>query len=300
MLERKTAIITGSASGIGLETVRRFSQDPNYTTIIAADINSSVYETFPITEYPNLIPLRVDVRSREGIEGMLQRAVLESGRLDVVVNGAGVMYKGKPEAFWDRDKEPPKEWREMDTVNLWAPIVIMIEALKIMRKNGGGIIINLTSAKYLFPDIHHIEYQKGKMRLSKVTRGLAKDWMRRDNVRLVDVQPGNTKTNIDRSVWTEGNSKNEMEAAESVTNWWREKFGNDPKNVAEIVYQVAEGRIKGTTIYVGWDTKIGRMLYLLTYPLAGYRFDAFFFTGSTLFYQFARGIKALRGKFSQP
>lgn len=299
MAERKTAIIIGAASGIGFETARRFSEDPKYTTIIAADIKPSIYTAFPQSEYPNLIPLQVDVRSREEIESMLQRAVLESGRLDVVVNGAGVMIKGKPKAFWDKGREYPQEWGEMERVNLWAPIVTMMEATKIMRGNGGGTIINVTSAKYLFPDIHHIEYQRGKMRLSRITRGLATDWMKTDNVRLVDVQPGNTRTNIDRGVWTEGNSIVEMEAAQSVTNWWREKIGNDPKDAAEVIYQVAEGRINSTTVYVGWDTKIGRVLYLLTYPLAGYRLDSLFFTGSAIFYQFATWVNMIRGRFDK-
>lgn len=296
MIERKTAIITGSASGIGLEAARRFSHDPKYNPIYATDINPSVQIIFPQSEYPNVVPLLVDVRDRDQLKGMLQKAATESGRIDTIVNAAGVMYKGKPKSLWDKNKEPPKEWREMDQVNLWAPIIIMAEAPKFMRNNGGGTIINITSAKYLFPDIHHIEYQRGKMRLSKVIRGVAKDWMKRDNVRLVDVQPGNTKTNIDSGVWTEGNSKSEIEAAESITRWWREKFGNNPKDVAEVIYQAAEGRIKGRTIYVGWDTKIGRALYFLTYPLAGYRLDAFFFAGSTIFYQVARGINVLRRK----
>jgi len=299
MIERKTAIITGAASGIGLEATRRFSQDLRYNPIYAADINPSIQTIFPQSEYPNITPLLVDVRDRDQLECMLQRTATESGRLDVVVNAAGVMYKGKPRLLWDKSKEPPKEWEEMDQVNLIAPIIVMVEAPKIMKENGGGAIINITSAKYLFPDIHHIEYQRGKMRLSRVTRGIAKDWMKRDNVRVVDVQPGNTKTNIDRGVWTEGTSKSELEAAEIITKWWREKFGNDPKDVAEVIYQVAEGRIKGTTVYVGWDTKIGRALYLLTFPLAGYRLDSFFFATSTLFYQVARGINILKGKHNE-
>lgn len=299
MLERKVAIVTGAASGIGLETARRFSQDSRYNPIYAADINPSIQTLFPQSEYPNIVPFQVDVRDRKQLEGLLQRTASESGRLDVVVNAAGVMYKGKPEAFWDKDRELPKEWEEMDRVNLWAPTVTMAEAPKLMQNNGGGTIINITSAKYLFPDIHHIEYQRGKMRLSRVTRRLARDWMQNYKVRLVDVQPGNTKTNIDGGVWTEGNNRTETEAAQSITNWWRERFGNDPKNVAEVIYQVAEGKIGGTTVYAGWDTKIGRALYLLTYPLAGYRLDSLFFAGSTLFYQMARGVNILRDKASK-
>lgn len=299
MVERKTALITGAASGIGLETARRFLQDSRYNPIYAVDRDSSVYTIFPSLEYPNVVPLKVDVRDRDSIEDMLEKVAAESGRLDVVVNAAGVMYKGQPAVFWDKNKALPQEWEEMDRVNLWAPIIIMTEAPRIMSQNGGGTIINITSAKYLFPDIHHIEYQKGKMQLSKVTRGLAKDWMKDYKVRLVDVQPGNTKTNIDRGIWTEGNSRAEMETAESITNWWREHFGNDPKNVAEVVYNTAEGNISRTTILIGLDAQIGRALFLATYPLAGYRWDTLFLGGSTIFYKFAEWGNMISGKFDK-
>lgn len=299
MIESRTAIITGAASGIGLETVRRFSEDPKFNPIYAADFNPSIEIIFPKSEYPSVVPIQVDVRVREQLEGMLQRAASESGRLDLVVNAAGVMYKGKPAPFWDKNRQLPGEWEEMDRVNLWAPIVAMAEAPELMRNNGGGIIINIASAKYLFPDIHHIEYQRGKMRLSKVTRGLAKDWMQNYNVRLVEVQPGNTKTNVDRGVWTEGSSRTEVETAETITTWWREKFGNDPRNVAEVIYQVAEGRINSTTVYVGWDTAIGGILYTLTYPLLGYRSDMLFFVGSTIFYKLAILGNILVKKFTK-
>lgn len=299
MVERKTTIITGAASGIGLECVRRFSQDPRYNPLYVADINHSIDTIFPSSEYPNVVPFQVDVRDREQIGNMLQRAFLEAGRLDVVINAAGVMSKGKPSILWGKDREPPQEWKEMDRVNLWAPIITMVEAFRIMSQNGGGTIINITSAKYLFPDIHHIEYQKGKMQLSKVTRGLAKGWMKDYKVRLVDVQPGNTKTNIDRGIWTEGNSRVEMETAERITNWWREHFGNDPKNVAEVIYNIAEGNISRTTVLVGLDAQIGRALFLATYPLAGYRWDILFFIGTTIFYKFAEWGYMIKSKFGK-
>ncbi len=294
VLERRTAFITGAASGIGLETVVRLSKDSRYNPIYAVDKDHAVNTMFP--EYPNVVAVQLDVREREQITGLLRSAASESGRLDVVVNAAGVMSKGKPWNYRDKDGNPTAELTEMDKVNLWAPIYIMVEASGIMRENGGGTIINVTSAKYLFPDLYHIPYQVGKRDLSRVTRGVARHFLKSDNVRVVDVQPGNTKTNIDRGDWTKGNSRAEIDAVQGIADWWRKTFGNDPRNVAEVIYQVAEGRIRSKTVYVGWDTRIGHALHLLTYPLLGYRSDSLFFFGSTMGYQVARLRNALRRK----
>ena len=64
----------------------------------------------------------------------------------------------------------------------------------------------------------------------------------------------------------------------------------------EVIYKIAEGEIDKNTVLVGADAKIGRALYLLTYPLVAYRFDYLFAAGSYLFYQGARLAKALRGQ----
>lgn len=56
MFETKCAVITGAASGIGLETTRRFSLDSTYNPIYAVDINQRVGEIFPAFEYPTVVP----------------------------------------------------------------------------------------------------------------------------------------------------------------------------------------------------------------------------------------------------
>lgn len=232
MLESKTAIITGAASGIGLETARRFSKDPKYNPIFAVDKNPSVHTIFQSPENPNIVPLQLDLRNREQVTEMLTRAATQSGRIDVIVNAAGVISAGKPSTYYDKEGNPKPELKEMNDVNVKVPILVIAEAPEIMRRNGGGTIINITSSKHFFPDIYRWEYMDGKRSVSRVTRGLAKKWTQNYNVRLVDVQPGNTKTNIDRGVWTDGNTRSEMEAVQGLNDWWRKTFGNDPKNVA--------------------------------------------------------------------
>lgn len=295
MPERLTAIVTGAASGIGKETAIKFGNDPKYNPFYAVDIDPHIHTVFEA--YPRVVPLEVDVSKQDEARDMLQRAIDDSGRLDVVVNAAGIMVKGKRSTFWDKKGNRNSELRKMDGVNLLAPIFIMTTTSGFMKN--GGTIINVSSAKYLFPDIHHGIYQEGKQVLSKVTKGVAKSFREQDNVRVVDVQPGNTKTNIDRGVWTNGTSRAEVESSEKITTWWRNTFGSDPQKVAQVIYEVAEGKIDKTTVRVGTDTKIGRTLYLFTYPFFPYRFDMLFFLGSSAVYQSARLIQKLKDRFDR-
>lgn len=292
MLERRVAIVTGAASGIGKATAEKLARDPNYI-VYAADRDPDIHTVFNYSKYSNIKPIEVDVGNYDQARSMVNQAAQESGRLDVVVNAAGIMPKGRKSTFYNKDGTPTNELEEMETVNLGAPIVIMVEASKVMHDTGGGTIINVTSAKRYWPDLHHGHYQDVKIRLSKVTKKVAKLFREQHNVRLVDIQPGNTKTRIDRGVWTAGNSADEIKAAEKITGWWRNTFGTHPEKVAETIYEVAEGRNKNNIVRVGLDSHIGRILYLVTFPFYPYRFDILFGVGSIAIYGNAKWAKIL-------
>lgn len=293
-MERRTVIVTGAASGIGKETARRFLNDEKYT-VYAIDKDPLIKDIFPASEWKSAVPLEIDIREIEVARQMVREVASRTGgRLDVVVNAAGVMNKGKPDTYIENGKRNENA-ELMEAVNYYAPIVIMMEAGDWMRRNGGGTIVNITSSKYLFPDPHHIPYQVYKMRLSKVTRGMAKHF-RESNIKLVDLQPGNTKTEIDRGVWNKGNNFNDVLAAEAITSWWRRKFGNDPGKVAEVIYKIAEGEIDKKVVRVGLDSQLGYLAYLATYPLGFYRSDYVFYAGSTVFYKIAELSRVLKRK----
>lgn len=294
--ESKTAFITGAASGIGLETVRRFAEDPRYNPIFAVDRHPSINQIFQASEYSGVIPVQIDIRDREGIDAILRKIALETGYLDVVVNAAGMMIKGGTSSWFGKGEEEFPELKEMNEVNFLAPFLIMHKAAEIMRGRG-GTIVNVTSAKYLFPDMYHVAYQRGKEDLSRATKRAAKVF-KNNGIRVIDLQPGNTKTNIDRGDWTEEVNGAETEVSQAVAEWWRDHFGNDPRHVAEIIHRIADGKVRGTTVPVGTDAKVGSILNFVTYPLAGYRWDSMFFLGSTVFYQLATLGNRLRVKLN--
>lgn len=292
MIERKTAIITGAASGMGLETARRFSRDPKYNPIFAVDKDPSVNTIFQSMEAPNIVPLQLDLRDRAQITEMLGKAA-ESGRLDIIVNAAGVIIAGKPSTYLNKDGGRNQELIEMDAINVAAPIIVMYEASEIMKKNGGGTIVNITSSKYLFPDLFRLQYMDGKKLVSKMTRKFSKEFGEEYGIRLVDVQPGNTRTNIDRGIWTKESGNLEMDTVQGFNDWWREKFGNDPKNVAEVIYKISEGDIGGSVVLVGSDAKFGKVMQRCL-PLPILRWEVLFFLGSLAAYKTAEGINFVK------
>ncbi|MCL5970431.1 MAG: SDR family oxidoreductase [Patescibacteria group bacterium] len=295
MLERRVAIVTSAASGIGKATAEKLARDSKYT-VYAADRDPNIHTVF---DYSNIKPVEIDIGNYDQARSMVSKAAQESGRLDILVNAAGIMPKGRKSTFWNKDGTPTKEFEEMEIVNLGAPIVIMVEASKVMHDTGGGTVINVTSAKRYWPDLHHGHYQDVKSRLSKVTRKVAKLFREQHNIRLVDIQPGNTKTRIDRGVWTTGNNIDEIKAAEKITSWWRNTFGTSPERVAEAIYEVAEGRNKNNIVRVGLDSHIGRILYLVTFPFYPYRFDILFGVGSIAIYESAKWAKILHDQFQR-
>lgn len=299
MPEMKTALITGAASGIGRATVERFFADSKYRPICAVDKDPAINRIFPRETFPGVIPWEIDLSVDQQIENVIKAAFnLSPDRLDVMVNAAGIMVEGDPVEFSSKDGNWHPEPSGMRKINLIAIVRGMVKASLLMKAHGGGTIINITSAKHFYPDLYHLEYMQDKAMLSRLTKTLARSYSEEDQIRLVDIQPGNTKTNIDRGNWVSGNNQTEIETVSSVNNWWRNHFGNDPKKVANVIYDIAEGRKKGSPVYVGLDTQIGRALYLVTSPTIFFRSDMLFFFGSTLFYKALTLGNMLRRRFS--
>lgn len=269
MKERKTAIITGAASGIGLKTTERFSADPKYN-IYAVDMNPSVHTLFDASKHPRVIPLQVDIRNGNEIEDMFERVHKESGRLNVIVNAAGIIIAGIPLSAegYDKNPEASRQVRDLYNTNYFGQMHVMMRGEIAIESGGGGTIINITSSKDYFPDPWRLEYMRSKQYFEEMSIEDARR-LKEEGVRIVVVKPGNTKTNIDRGTWIKGSNKDEAESVQGLNDWWRKTFGNDPKNVAEVIYKIAEGKINKDKVHVGFDAKLG---YFLVRTVPGWRY----------------------------
>src|SRR5437588_11599125 len=139
-LEGKTAIVTGGGTGIGKSIAIEFAR-------AGADValcSRKAEHLEPVEkEVRNLgrraFSMVVDVRQEEQVKGIVERAVQEWGRLDIMVNNAGASFRAKPEDI------SVNGWNTVIQINLNGVFLGSKWAAKHMIPQGGGVIINIAS-----------------------------------------------------------------------------------------------------------------------------------------------------------
>lgn len=170
------------------------------------------------------------------------------------------MNLGRMSTYSSGEGKPTNELNDLRETNYTAPLRFVAAALPRMREMKSGVIVNVTSTKKHNPDPFHIPYAEFKAKLSKVTGKIAQH-EKQFGIRVVDLQPGNTKTNIERGTWVPGNDAQEVEAATALHNWWRSVFGNNPINVAQTIYEIAEGKVLDDRVLTGFDARLTSFLH---------------------------------------
>ena len=200
-LDNKVALITGAGSGIGRATAALFAKEG--ATVVVSDLNEvSVLETAqPIKAGGGeATTVTGDVSRDQDARRMVQAAVESHGRLDILVNSAGISGRNalpegaSPEEVWDR---------VMD-VNLKGTYLVSWYAVAEMDRSGGGSIINLASTMGLvgYPEGMgggFNPYVPSKGGVVQFTRNLAIDCAKR-NIRVNCICPGYVETNLTRSL----------------------------------------------------------------------------------------------------
>lgn len=183
---RKVALITGTASGIGFETAKRFARDTNYQ-VYPTDQKTDVIRLFSSHNETtsNVTPLELDVRNPLQIAAVTSQILDAHGQVDVLVNNAGILITGKWDTFF-YDGHPRPELRDIFETNLLGPTLLMRSVLGYMKE--GSSIINISSAKHRCRDPFSTVYSDYKVVLAGASHILAKKLS--PHVRVIDVQPG--------------------------------------------------------------------------------------------------------------
>jgi len=189
-MEKKVIIITGTNSGFGWLTANS-----------CAALGHKVYATMrntkglnadkakALVQQANIEVLDVDVTNGKSVTDAVATIIKNEGRIDVVVNNAGVYASGVAETFTAEDLE------KTISVNAIAPWRIIRAVLPQMRKQGEGLIINISSIAGRFSFPFQMTYNSAKFALEGLTEGLHYE-LKPLGVDVVMIQPGPFPTEI--------------------------------------------------------------------------------------------------------
>lgn len=186
--ERKTAVVTGAAGGIGKAVAKRFVEsgfrvilgdaDVPRLHALAADLGATGRYVWHKSG---------DLRSKSYCEALIDYSIEATGRLDVLVNNAGVITRGNILETSDED------WARTLDVNLTAVFYTCRRAIAHMKTHGGGSIVNVASCWGLYPGPNHPAYITSKAAVASLSKCLGRDHAP-DGIRVNAVCPNEVNT----------------------------------------------------------------------------------------------------------
>jgi NAD(P)-dependent dehydrogenase (short-subunit alcohol dehydrogenase family) len=173
-VESKVAIVTGGAQGIGAAIARGLEAEG--ATVVVADLN------------PPEGGIRADVASEEDVARMVEEVLGRHGRIDLLVNNAGLYASLEMRAFTEI---PLEEWNRVMEVNVASMFLTCRAVVPAMREQGGGKIVNISSGTPFRGVPFLLHYVTSKGAIVALTRALAKE-LGRDSICVNCVAPGFT------------------------------------------------------------------------------------------------------------
>lgn len=165
MVKNKVTIITGSASGIGLDTARVFAQ--NGAKVVLSDINEEALMKAKeelVKENYDVIAIKCDASKEDDIKNLVAKSNEYYGRVDVFISNAGIQYVSDIEDF------PTDKYEFMLKLMLVAPFIAIKELFPIMKKQKFGRIINMASINGLVGFAGKAGYNSAKHGLLGLTK----------------------------------------------------------------------------------------------------------------------------------
>ena len=195
-LEGKAIIVTGAAGGLGRQYAIRFAREGARLTV--ADVQD-VAKTAELcrAEGAEVLPMRVDVSSEEETLEMARRTHAEYGRIDGLLNNAGMMRGLEAKSILDVDMET---WDRVFAVNARGTFLGVRAVFPYMREQRSGTIVNVSSGSTLRiargPNAMNPHYVASKSAITGITRAVARE-LGQHNINVVTVAPGSTTSDTE-------------------------------------------------------------------------------------------------------
>ncbi|HBT85914.1 MAG TPA: 3-ketoacyl-ACP reductase [Clostridiaceae bacterium] len=202
-LENKVALVTGASAGMGNSIGKLFAKE-GASVVLIARRKEKLEEL--VNEIKNdggkAIAVAGDVTNEEDVQNAVKTAVDEFGKLDIVINNAGMLDKMDPVADMSDDV-----WDSVINVNLTGPMRIFRSAIPEMEKNGGGSFVTIASVSGLFAGRGGPAYTASKHGVLGLAKNVAFMYAKK-NIRSNVIAPGTIATemvaNVEKTCNTEG------------------------------------------------------------------------------------------------
>jgi NAD(P)-dependent dehydrogenase (short-subunit alcohol dehydrogenase family) len=197
LLDGKVALITGGASGLGLETARLFASEG--AKVVVTDVTDEAGEAAMAQLRDGGADARyvhADVRSSADVDAAVAFAEETFGKLDIAVANAGILGRS---SFVPVEEASDDDWEVVIDVNLGGVFRTFRAATPALRRAGGGAMSATSSTSGVFSTIHRLAYSASKGGVDALVRGLAGE-LAPDRIRVNAIAPGVMSTNIRESL----------------------------------------------------------------------------------------------------
>ena len=190
-LKNKVALVTGASSGMGEQIAKLFAKE-GASVVVIARRKEKLAELVEAIEADGgkAIAVAGDVTNEEDVQNAVKTAVDEYGKLDIVINNAGILDKMDPIVDMSDDI-----WDSVINVNLTGPMRVFRSAIPEMEKNGGGSFVTISSVSGLFAGRGGPAYTASKHGVLGLSKNVAFMYAKK-NIRSNVIAPGSTNTDM--------------------------------------------------------------------------------------------------------
>ncbi len=186
----RSVVITGGSRGLGLVIARELADVGARLTLVARNEHELARAADDIRArqpFADVLTVVADIRRQQEAERAIAQAIEHHGRIDVLVNNAGIIQVGP------LDHMTLADYEDAMATHFWGPLYMVVAALPQMRHQGEGRIVNISSIGGRIAVPHLVPYSASKFALVGLSDGLRIE-LARDNITVTTVCPGLMRT----------------------------------------------------------------------------------------------------------